>query len=120
MGTTEIARYASTLTAKPHSTLSKWHYDAIQEARRHARAMIRRLVDLANNAESEAVQRQAAADVLDRALGKAHQSLSLEGAAPKLQILIIDATASSDAPSVGASDSAVSIALPNAEVPDLP
>ena len=127
MGTTQIAKHANTLATGEFRGLSKWHADAINEARRHGRAMVRRLVHLANHAASEAVQRQAASDVLDRAYGKPHQAVSLEGAAPRLLVVVVDAAADpavTGGPVIEAIEAdepgAVSIEPSQTKIPDFP
>lgn len=131
MSTTQIAEHAQSLIQSggkdPYRGLSPWHRDAIIEARRHAKNMVLRLVHLANNATSEAVQRQAAADVLDRALGKAHQSVSVDGAAPRLMVVVVDAaadrTSSDEVPAIDVMPDdagAVTTEPAHAKIPDLP
>ena len=94
MSTTQIAEHAQELMSDGvRRTLSPWHKDAIITARRYARQAVERLVWLMDNADSHNVQLQAASAILDRALGKAHQSVSVEGAAPRLLVVVVDAAA---------------------------
>lgn len=59
---------------------------AKEQARRHTKRAIARLAHLVDGAESEAVQRAAAVDLLDRAWGRPTQEITGADGAPLLVI----------------------------------